>query len=86
MTEGAKTVKIHGDDFKIKARIENLAGASAHADYEELLTWLKTLKNRPNKVFITHGEEEAAASLHDKIREEFGWDVYIPEYLQTESL
>ena len=86
LIEGAKTVKIHGENFPVKARIENLSGASAHADYEELLTWLKTLKSRPNKVFITHGEEEASLAMGDKIREEFGWDVYLPEYLQAESL
>lgn len=50
-----------------RARIENLDTLSSHADYEEVLHWLKNLKSAPKRVFITHGELDAAESLKSKI-------------------
>ncbi len=86
LVKGEKNIKIHGEIFPVKARIENLDGISAHADYEEILEWLDNFKQAPAKVFITHGETEAAASLKEKIESRFEWSVDIPQYLQTENL
>lgn len=86
LVEGAKTVRIHGEDYDVKARIANLDTASAHADYSEILQWLATMRNKPNKVFITHGEDEARTALGNKIRERFSWDVCIPDYLDSYSI
>lgn len=86
LIEGAKTVKIHGEDYAVKARVANLDTASAHADYNEILQWLATMKNKPNKVFITHGEDEARTALGNKIRERFSWDVSIPDYLSSYTI
>ncbi len=86
IVKGEKEVKIHGEIIPVRARIENLSSLSAHADYEEILGWLENFKKPPIKVFLTHGEPESAASLKEKIESKFGWDVVIPEYLQTEAL
>jgi metallo-beta-lactamase family protein len=86
MIEGAKTIKIHGEHIPVKARIASIPGASAHADYNELITWLKTLQSRPSKVFVTHGEEEASIALAKKLRAEFAWDVEVPDYLDEVNL
>lgn len=83
---GEKSIKIHGEMHPVRARIENLQGISAHADYSEILNWLANFKKPPRKTFITHGEPIAALSLKQKIVERFGWNVIIPEYLQTEEL
>ncbi|MCF8473624.1 MAG: MBL fold metallo-hydrolase [Emcibacter sp.] len=83
---GEKEIKIHGQMWPVRARIENLTTMSAHADYEELLEWLSYFKQPPIKTFITHGEEEASVALKSKIEEKFGWDVSIPKYLQIEEL
>jgi len=56
----------------IKARIQNFDPLSSHADYEEILHWLKNLKSAPKQVFITHGELDATESLKSKIEETFG--------------
>jgi metallo-beta-lactamase family protein len=82
MLKGEPEIKIHGDYYPLKARVENLDSVSAHADYEEILEWLSHFKRPPVKVFVTHGEPEAAASLKTKIEERFGWDVEVPEYLE----
>lgn len=83
MLRGEKEIKIHGQWIPIRARIENIDALSSHADYEELLDWLKGFKNAPKEVFLTHGEPEAAESLKSKIEKTFGWKVEIPHYLDS---
>lgn len=83
---GVKTIKIHGQLIPINAQIENLMGASAHADYSEILQWLQNFTSPPQKTFITHGEATAAESLKHKIKSQLGWNCIIPTYKQTEHL
>lgn len=78
--EGASSVRILGQKRKIKARIAQVGGFSAHADKEELLEWLMSLKKTPRRVFVTHGEADAAQSFASFISERTGWDVTVPEY------
>ncbi len=78
--EGASSVKIHGKDVPIKAHVESISGFSGHADYNEILAWLMGFNRPPEKTFIVHGEPDSSASLADKIRNRFGWDVVIPSY------
>ncbi len=86
LVRGEKEIKIHGQMWPVKARIENLHNVSAHADYAEMLTWLENFRAAPRKVFITHGEVTAANSLKQKIEEKFGWNAIIPTYRQSEIL
>lgn len=78
--EGNPTVKIHGRQIPVKAKIENFSGYSGHADYNEILAWLMGFNRPPRKTFLVHGEPEAAASLAEKIRSRFGWEVEIPKH------
>lgn len=86
MLRGEREIKIHGHMIPIKARIENLDTLSSHADYEEILHWLKGFKSPPKQVFITHGEPEASESLKSKIEEALGWKVSVPHYLDSMNL
>lgn len=79
MIEGAKSMKLYGDEIEIKARIEKLNSLSAHADYSEMLRWLSDLQEPPKKMFLVHGEYKVQEKFRDRIREKFGWDVEIPE-------
>lgn len=83
---GEKEIKIHGTMYPLKARVENLDNVSAHADYEEILTWLSNFKTSPGKIFITHGELTSATSLKSKIEKKLGWNAVIPSYMQSEEL
>lgn len=76
------TIKIHGDDIPINAQLELLTNASAHADYEEILAWLKHFEEPPKKVFITHGEPKSALALKGHIEKELGWTCEVPTYLE----
>lgn len=79
---GAREVKIHGQMVPIRAQIEEIEGLSSHADYEEMLEWLKRFRERPKMVFLTHGEKAAAEHLKEVIEKELGWNVFIPAYLE----
>ncbi|MCB2082182.1 MAG: MBL fold metallo-hydrolase [Hyphomicrobiales bacterium] len=86
LLRGEKEIKIHGEMFPVRARIENLENMSAHGDYVEILSWLSHFHRPPRQTFITHGEPEAAASLKEKIENAYGWRVTIPEYLESVEL
>lgn len=82
MVGGADSVKIHGDYIPVRAEVANLEGFSGHADYSEILDWLKQLKRPPQRLFITHGEPAASDRMRQHIEESLGWDTYVPDYLE----
>lgn len=84
--EGEREVKIMKQWVPVNCRVEKVEGFSAHADWKAVLRWLEGLPNRPKKVFTTHGEPEAAEAMAEHIRGRFGWDVMVPDYLETEEL
>ncbi len=86
MLDGKKKIKIHGEHIPVKARIEQISGFSAHADYEEILAWLAGLTQAPKAVFIVHGEPDASLSLAEKIKDTFHWTVHIPQYQEKYQL
>lgn len=86
LAAGAKTLRIHRQDIDINAEVVQLSAASAHADADELLDWLRAAPERPRKVFVTHGEPDAADALRVRIQRELGWDAHVPEYLETADL
>lgn len=78
LLNGAKTVKIHGEHVPIQAEVAQISGLSAHADYAELTDWLRASEGAPGRVFITHGEPSASASLQRHLRESLRWHSEIP--------
>ncbi len=80
LLEGIKKVKIMGEEISVKAKIYNLDGFSAHADQDQLLTWLGKFESKPANIFIVHGEEEMAEPFAQLINEKFGFSTYIPQY------
>jgi len=86
MINGKPTIKIFGEDVPVNAQVKVLSNMSAHADYDEILQWLHNFNHHPRKIFITHGEPEAASALKEKIKEQYNWECVIPDYLQTEVL
>lgn len=86
LDRGEKEIKIHGHLWPVRAEIVKLDNMSAHADYSEILTWLEYFHKPPRRVFITHGEIEAAQAMKKKIEEKFGWNVTVPAYMHKEDL
>ena len=77
LLEGAKVVRIHKGDVPVLAEIAELKGMSGHADASELLRWLAEVR-APRRVFLTHGEEEAALPLAARIAKERGLATDVP--------
>ena len=77
---GAKQVRILGQHYPVRARVDQIHGFSAHADRDDLLRWLLALKRSPKHVFVTHGEPEVARGFGALLREKTGWSVSVPEY------
>ncbi len=85
IVDGDKEVRILGAHHPVNARVVQIHGFSAHADKEELLTWLSSLKKTPRRLFIVHGEAESAKSFGRFIHEKTGWEVTVPAY-QDEAI
>ena len=78
--DGAKTVKIFGEEIAVNARIEYIEGYSGHADQEWLLNFIYSFHNPPKHIFLVHGEEEGQEVLKEKIEETAKIPVTIPNY------
>jgi len=83
---GAKAVKMYGHDAHVRARIETIENLSAHADYGEILAWLKRFSKAPGRTFMVHGEPKASEALRQRIGQELHWDVTVPTYLERVTL
>ena len=70
IVNGAKTVKIFGEEIAVNARIEYIEGYSGHADQEGLMDFIYSFINKPKHIFLVHGEEEAKNVLAQKIETE----------------
>lgn len=77
--DGAKEVKIFGEQIHVNAEVYNVEGFSGHADKNGLLDWLKHFKNNP-RVFIVHGEEDAKNEFAGEVEEKLGLECLVPEY------
>ena len=86
LEEGAKTLRIHGEDVPIGAEVVNLRQFSAHAGKSELMRWLTGLPAPPRQTYLVHGEPAASAALKSAIESNFKWRVALPAYRQTVDL
>ncbi len=86
LVDGAETIRIHGEDIPVRARIEQIEHFSDHADYQEMLEWLAALPAAPKQVFLVHGEADAARALEQRIEKKLRWPVQVPEYGEKVAL
>ena len=78
LIEGAKSIKIFGNYYNVRAKIVAINGLSAHGDQADLLNWLSELENKPKKVFLVHGELAAADELRLKVKEIYRVNCSVP--------
>ncbi len=79
LVDGAKKVRIFGEEITVNARIEMIEGFSGHADKNGLLDWVKHFTKKPKNIFIVHGEEEVMNEFSGTLRNELGLDSIIPD-------
>src|SRR5215472_10239099 len=86
LCDGAKQIKMLGQDVSVSAKIERLDSMSAHADANEILRWLKNFMKPPQMTFIVHGEISAAEALEQRIRTELKWSTHVAKHLERVNL
>lgn len=86
---GGRTARIDGEELPVRCRIRTISGFSAHADENELAAWLSGFARatpQPQRVFVVHGDPDAASAFAERIRRDVRLDAHIPAYRETVSL
>jgi metallo-beta-lactamase family protein len=78
LVDGARRVRLMGEDVPVKADLYTLGGLSAHADRAALLNWLGHFREPPKRTFVVHGEAETATGFAAHIKERLGWQTEAP--------
>ncbi|MEW5674958.1 MBL fold metallo-hydrolase [Flavobacterium enshiense] len=78
LLDGEKEIKIYGKYYPVEAKVVEIEGLSAHGDQDDLLNWLSQLENKPETIFLVHGEVEALQTLKSKIEEKYQIRCEIP--------
>ena len=86
MMEGARTIRVHGEDVPVRARFIPIGGLSAHADRGELLRWVRSQPKPPQTIFVVHAEEKAANAFARLLSSELGVRTIEPELGQRFEL
>ena len=78
LLDGADTVKLFGEEITVEAQISRMSGMSGHADRDGLLRWLTSFENKPERVFVTHGDNRVCNLFTEYIRDELGYQAAAP--------
>jgi metallo-beta-lactamase family protein len=79
IVDGARWVRIFGEDIAVAADVYTIGGLSAHADRDGLLAWAGNFRTPPGKVFVAHGEESVSVGFAQTLRDRLRWNAEVPE-------
>ena len=79
LASGRNTLRIHAQDVAVRAEVAQIESASAHADANQLLSWLHKMPSAPAQGYVVHGEREASDMLRQRIEHEIKWRALVPE-------
>jgi metallo-beta-lactamase family protein len=85
LLEGVPEIKIHGVPVPVRARVTQIRGFSAHADFAEMDRWLGGFRTPPKKIFCVHGETEGLEATRARLAAR-GWNPIVPKYLEKFDL
>ena len=85
LLEGAKSVKLFGEEIAVNARIVNFKGLSSHADRDHLLAWARHFAPRPRHIFVVHGEASVTEIFAQHLRDA-GISAHAAEYEEVYDL
>jgi metallo-beta-lactamase family protein len=86
IVDGAKIIKLLGEEIAVRAQIHTLGGFSAHADQKGLLEWLSHFKNPNLQVFVNHGEEKVSMVLSEVIHQKLKFEAAVPQWREKRFL
>ncbi len=78
LADGAESVKLFNETIQVEAEIETLPGVSGHADKAGLIAWLQGFREKPEIVFVNHGDPESADAFTDCLNHELGYTAFAP--------
>ncbi len=81
LVDGVDTVRLYGDEYRVRIQLHTIGGLSAHGDQADLVEWYRAFDNRP-PLYLVHGEREAQEILAEKLRRDLGAPVQIAERSQ----
>jgi metallo-beta-lactamase family protein len=79
-------VRILGQLYPVRMKVEETDAFSAHAGSSDLQRWLSNFKSPPKRVFLTHGEQKPMLSLENYLHSKPGWQVSAPTYMEEYDL
>jgi metallo-beta-lactamase family protein len=82
IVDGADTIKLWGNDYRVRSQVHTIGGLSAHGDQADLVKWYSNFQNKP-PLYLVHGEHNAQTILAEKIRKELDAPVSIAEQGQV---
>ena len=86
LLEGAKSVKLFGEEIAVNAKIVNFQGLSSHADRDHLLSWIQDFQSpHPTHVFVVHGDREVAPFFAQTVAS-LGFEAHAPQYTEVYDL
>ncbi|PID79315.1 hypothetical protein CSB20_10765 [bacterium DOLZORAL124_64_63] len=83
LQDGARSLRIHGQDVEVRARVATIQGLSSHADGSEILRWIRTAPQPPRRIFVVHGEEKSMQKFAGILERETGARVDVPRLKQS---
>ena len=86
LQDGARTLRMFGEDVPVRAHVEVIHGLSAHADADGLCAGSAPPPARPRHVFVVHGDSGPRDALAGRIRAELGWEASVPDYRELVTL
>ncbi|GGH01224.1 MBL fold hydrolase [Polaribacter pacificus] len=86
LQEGAHEIRFYGRYYPVKATVKSIGSLSAHGDQKDLIDWMSSIKNIPEKVFLMHGEPNAIDAFRVKINDTYQWNVHIPKLNESLEL
>jgi metallo-beta-lactamase family protein len=85
LVDGAETVSLWGDTYRVRASIHTIGGLSAHGDQADLIDWYGAFENKP-PVYLVHGEPKAQKALAAEVVKRHNNSVSIAKYGQRLDL
>jgi metallo-beta-lactamase family protein len=79
LRDGAKTIKIYGEQVPVKAEIISIESFSVHADGDELIQWFRGASQAPRETFVVHGEQGAAETFAQRLTDDLHWRCQVPK-------
>lgn len=86
LADGAKVIKLLGQEIRVAARIERIDSMSAHADADEIMRWLSGFEKAPTMTYLVHGEPSGLEALRQRIASTLEWPVHVAAYLEQVEL